>query len=274
MERKILFMYLIPRGIESVERTDIQKTIEQLKFRVDAANNIMRETVLEPSQIDKPLVSFQPIDSIDTIADVKELLKTSAPESMGDEDVQALRIILTEINGNDLVSEAYGVIKGWDLQKLNISHLVSIKIAPDTEKSIKWGPASTNYSLFDVEATTTIDGLTNVVLSIMYEISMFYSVAALEDGENFSYRHKLSPIKRDFILNNYDESCVEEIYGNPIENLRQVRYLPMSFYHMNKDVTAGKSTLCPDVFWVSFESDFREVLRKMNGEDTSAPLDK
>ena len=138
-------------------------------------------------------------------------------------DIERVRICVIGYDNNSYESAYKEICDNYINNKLKISHLVGLKISTSSESVVFSKPEG---SAFDVVIETGLMHLTNVLVSIMLDISIFHYFSLSNDIE---FRKMFSIAKMEYIKC----SSFSSIYANGDE-LKSINYLPFSYKYINE----------------------------------------
>jgi len=247
--RNIMFVYPEINIIDGTKKKELVSLLDSLKYRVRRANDIMRVSLSSDSFEAVPQVIF---DRIDYDRDIP----------WDDNNAKAIRICLTELCGTDLVTDVYPIMENWDFKELDITHLIAVNVSKGDGHRVTWSPSS--HAIFNVQAETTFEGVTDLVLSVLCETTMYYSLGYGGGRDNYDFRRILSSEKIKYLIKKFAPDELEEYYGYSVDVLGNTGYLPMAYAFMRKNKARTDKSNTPETFWNEFETKFSEILQLLS----------
>lgn len=187
--------------------------ITQITAIVTAANNQLMELV------DGGTFSFVnciPSVHMECVSDV----------SVNSIDYENIRICVARFDEYDYTENYQELIQEYRSGQTGISHLVALNITSHQQKALF---LEDKQKQFDTVITTSLDHLENILVSIMFDISIYHYFGLSSD---LPYRKKFNRIKFDYLLHKYDARWQTENYGNPFPETPI--YLPISLPGVRK----------------------------------------
>lgn len=209
--RKVLFLY---PSIDDFENENIKNRVndlvESLYYIIrDANENIAKifssEVFVNSKSI--PIIESQAVNKMHT--------------EVCDNDIHGLRLCVTSFDGNDFSDRYSDFISKENIDKNDISHLLSIKLFSGSKKSV-W-KTSENES-FSASIETGVNELPKIILGIMLDIA-FYHYFKLP--LNLVYRQSFGLLKKEFLDVSFAKERLKRVYG-PSAQRSDIRYLSIS----------------------------------------------
>lgn len=224
-QRKMLFLYPENLSAHDFKRLkDMMNLSKSLYYIINEVNDFIKriyDNYLVHDTESLPIVECSPV------SDYSKLVN----------EFHNVRICLVKHNDVDYSSSYDKVVRMYENNQQDISHLISLTIDSNvTNSNIQW-----NYDVkdkFDVNIVTNIDQLVVVLVSIMMDIILYRHFNLSKSLEK---RKAFSILKRDYILDIYRSNDLQKIYQNSSSNLRKTKYLSICYpkilsYYNSRDI--------------------------------------
>lgn len=211
--RDTAFLYPNLVDISSEERLRTLGLISQITAIVNLANRELAELV------DGGTFSFvncMPKVHMECISDVVENFT----------DCDNVRICVTSYNSYDYTNNYDALIQRYRHGKTGISHLVALRITGHPQK-VQFTPDKNDQ--FDAVITTSLDYLETILVSIMFDISLYHYYGL---SNHLPERKRFNETKYNYLLQKYTAKEQEDIYGNAFSEIPI--YLPISLPEVRK----------------------------------------
>lgn len=210
--RDTAFLYPdLETGCPPNERELTLELITQITMIVNSANNILTELV---DGGNFSFVNCMPTVHMECISDV-------ATHFINYENV---RICVASFDQYDYTKNYQNLIGAYQSGKTGISHLIALHISSRPQKAI-----FAEDSQFDTIITTSLDNLENILVSIMFDISIYHYFGLSSD---LPARKDFNTIKYCYLLHKYNEKEQTDLYGRELP--QSPLYLPISLPHVKK----------------------------------------
>lgn len=208
--RKTLFLYPKLENLDIHKQIKIIDLITHLKIIVNVSNEKIARILRDSS--------FAYVRCLPSV-NVEEL----CAEMLINEEVERVRVCVIGYNEASYENSYSHICQQYVQNKLNISHLVGVKINTSVNSVSFYKPEG---SPFDVIIETGLFNLENILVSIMLDISIYHYFALSND---IQYRRKFSALK----MNSIRESNHINEYGDNV-NLGEIHYLPFTYPYVKK----------------------------------------
>lgn len=211
--RDTAFLYPELEDCPLEEKIHTLELITQITAIVTAANNLLMELV------DGGTFSF-----VNCIPSVHMECISNVPTNSA--DYENIRICVAHFDEYDYTENYQGLIQEYKSGRTGISHLVALNITSRQQKALFSADKEKN---FDTIITTSLDHLEHVLVSIMFDISIYHYFGL---SNELPYRKKFNNIKFDYLVQKLDKKQQGENYGEifPQEPI----YLPISLPGIRK----------------------------------------
>lgn len=208
--RKTLFLYPKLENLDINKQIKIIDLITHLKIIVNVSNEKIARILRDSS--------FAYVRCLPSV-NVEEL----CAEMLINEEVERVRVCVIGYNEASYENSYSHICEQYVQNKLNISHLVGVKINTSVNSVKFYKPEG---SPFDVIIETGLFDLENILVSIMLDISIYHYFAL---SNEIQYRRKFSALK----MNSIRESNHINEYGDNV-NLSEIHYLPFTYPYVKK----------------------------------------
>ena len=206
--------FLYPSLEEECSPSERELTLElitQITAIVNSANSVLTELV---DGGNFSFVNCMPTVHMECISDISTRFV----------DYENVRICVTGFDEHDYTTRYQDLIKAYQSGNTGISHLISLRIISRQQKAIF---AEDNQ--FDTSITTSLDYLENILVSIMFDISVYHYFGLSSDLPD---RKDFNTIKYDYLLHKYTEKEQLDNYGKVFPETPL--YLPISLPDVRK----------------------------------------
>ena len=207
---KTLFLYPKLGELSQDKQIEILDLIIQLKTIVNISNKKIAKILRDSS--------FSYTRCLPSVT-IEELCS----EIFKNENAERIRVCVIGYNESNYTEFYTDICNKYMQNKLNISHLVGIKINTNTE-TVKF--YKNGDSQFDVIIETGLSDLENILVSIMLDISIYHYFALSND---IQYRRTFSELK----MKGIKEAPYINEYGENID-LKTIKYLPFTYPFVKK----------------------------------------
>lgn len=214
--RQTLFLYPNLSNLVNEKQDDILRLITRLKIIVNNSNDKI-ERILRSS-------SFAYVRCMPSV-NIEEM----SSDTFADKEAERVRVCVIGYNDESYESSYRNICTQYKENKLNISHLVGVKINKNVASVKFYRP---EQSPFDVIVEMKLCDLEDILVSIMLDISIYHYFSLSNEIE---YRRKFSAIKMNIIK----ESEHINDYGD-IDNIDNIDYLPFSYPYV-KEISINKA---------------------------------
>lgn len=212
-QRKMLFLYpenLSSRSLKEIK--DIMYLSENLNFIVNEVNDFVKK--ISDKYLSKVTAPLPKVECL-PVSDFYKLVN----------EFHNVRICLIKHNNVDYSSSYDKVVKAYENNQQDISHLISLTINSNIrDDNICWN--FNKKDSFDVNIETNLNQLAMVLISIMMDI-ILYRHFNLSDA--LSKRKNFSALKRDYIININKNSDLQKYYKNSFNELKKTNYLSICY---------------------------------------------
>lgn len=211
--RTALFLYPGIQELSDVDKRDIMEFIAKLKIIVASCNDNIKKIISDKNFTEVNCLPSISIEEIDKVSSSHTYPKLRNPERV--------RICVIEYNGRKYEEIYKPICEQYRSNKLNISHLVGLKINT-TCKKIHFVKSDTPN--FDVVIETGLSDMSSLLISIMLDMFLYHY---FEMSNDIHERRHFSEPKAKYII----KSNMGTEYGN-IDDLQSVSYLPFSYAYI------------------------------------------
>lgn len=207
-QRNTAFLYPDLEKISTDERRRTLGLITQITAIVNLANKELLELV------DGGTFSF-----VNCMPKVHMECVSDMPTKFSDSD--SVRICIASFDEYDYTNNYNDLINQYKSGQTRISHLVALHITSHSQR-IRF--SEDKAKKFDAIITTCLDSLEKVLVSIMFDISLYHYYRLSDD---LSDRKRFNEIKYEYLLKKFSEREQEELYGCVLPRDTSI-YLPIS----------------------------------------------
>lgn len=226
-QRKMLFLY--PENLSSHDLKklkDIYSLSEDLAYIINEVNDFIK--VIYDKYLTKTVKSVPKVEC-----------SSVSNHSILINQFHNVRICLVKHNDVDYSSSYDKVIKMYESNEQDISHLISLTIDSNIKDNcIKW-----NYdekSKFDVNIETNLSQLNIVLISIMMDIILYRHFNL---SETLKKRKEFSILKRNYIIDINKSNDIQKIYKSSLTELQKMKYLSICYPRVFAFFTIGNIEL-------------------------------
>ena len=221
MERKTLFLYPKLDGNKYDELISTMNLVTDISRIIGAVNSNLSQVMR--------MGCFSNISCL-PIVEIKEINRAIDDFT----DSERVRICINKYDTFEYQSFYKNVIEQYKTGETDISHLVGLNIVSDPKSKPQF-MCDTNKN-FDVIIETGLDGLFEILMSIIMDISLYHYFNL---SNVLIYRRKFSELKCNYIFKHENLGFFKEYGVNKIEELADVKYLPFSLKNV-KDLNRRK----------------------------------
>lgn len=211
--RDTAFLYPDLEKCTSEERVHTLELITQITAIVTAANSEIMELV---DGGNFSFVNCMPTVYMECVSDV----------SIPAKDYESVRICVVQFEDCDYTKCYEDLISAYRSGVTKISHLVALDI---TSRSRKASFSEDKNKQFDTIVTINLDQLKNILVSIMFDISLYHYFGLSND---LADRKRFNEIKYKYLIQKYDDKAQTDNYGHRFPS--SPIYLPASLPEIKK----------------------------------------
>lgn len=216
-KRKVLFLY--PNAEDFSDQVivgKIEDLVDSLYYIIREANEFVSRTFSSNVFVNSKYIPIIESQAINKVYD-----------EVTEDDIHGLRLCVTSFDEIDFSDKYSGLISKKNIDKNDISHLLSIKLF---SKSKKYSWKTSENENFSALIETGVNELTKIIVCIMLDIAL-YHYFKLPKG--LVYRQSFGLIKKEFLNASLSNNQMKNVFGSSDANRSNIKYLSISLSYID-----------------------------------------